>query len=172
MSKLWAVICAWLLVTAASASDELMAEQHHWQPIGESTFSVLFWDIYQAQLYSPDGRYRGIRGPLKLSLTYLRPLSAGQIVDATRRQWQRLGYLDAQAIEWLKAIATVLPDIGDREQLSFELLADGRAVLRHNHNILHHFPSDKVNERFLAIWLSPVNGYPRLTRELTGHSRS
>ena len=60
--------------------------------VGEARMEYLFWDVYDATLYTPSGiLYCPKQTPVKFTLTYLRDFDAKDIVKATNEQWQHLG---------------------------------------------------------------------------------
>ncbi|SDJ01630.1 Chalcone isomerase-like [Ferrimonas sediminum] len=136
--------------------------------IGESTFSVLFWDIYTAQLFNQDGRYQGLNGPLRLSLTYHRQIDANDLLEATESQWQRMGYQDAASRQWLQQMGLCFPDVDTGHTLSFYLAEDSSARLDWNGQRRCDFDRSEGNRQFLAIWLSQDSADPDFTRQLTG----
>ncbi|USD38329.1 MULTISPECIES: hypothetical protein [Ferrimonas] len=148
----------WLGLQSASALDR----------IGQSTFSVLFWDIYTAQLFNQEGRYLGLTGPLRLSLTYHRQIDAIELLEATESQWQRMGYQDAASQRWLQQMGPCFPDVDVGHTLSFYLAEDSSASLDWNGQRRCNFDSSEGNRQFLAIWLSRDSADPGFTRQLTG----
>ncbi|TKB49406.1 hypothetical protein FCL40_08725 [Ferrimonas sediminicola] len=134
--------------------------------VGESKLRVLFWDIYTARLYAPDGQYAGITPPLILSLTYHRRIDAEALMEATEEQWQRLGFIDRASRAWLARLAPCFPDVAPGDRLSFSLSEDGGAQLSYNDAPRCRFTPSAGNRRFLAIWLSPRSAYPGFTRRL------
>ena len=51
----------------------------------------LFWDVYDAVLFTPSGNYSAGTHPIKFKLTYLRDFEAKKIVKATNEQWEHIG---------------------------------------------------------------------------------
>lgn len=145
---------------------------NEWRRVGESSLSVLFWDVYDARLFSEDGRYDGISGPLKLTLTYHRKITATELVDSTREQWQGLDLWTAANQAWLARMKDQFPTVNDSDTLSFELAADNSAKLYYNQALLVALPAAQSNRDFLAIWLSPSGAYPKFTRRLIGNPKT
>ncbi|BDY03692.1 chalcone isomerase family protein [Ferrimonas sp. YFM] len=134
--------------------------------VGESKLRVLFWDIYTARLYAPQGQFTGISPPLTLSLTYHRSIDSADLVKATKEQWQRLDYQDPDSQAWLEQVASCFPDVSDGDNLSFTLAPNNRAEIEFNGELRCALPPSKGNSQFLAIWLSEQSAYPRLTNRL------
>lgn len=53
--------------------------------------------IYNSQLRTPDGRYRGLKEDQALIITYQRNIERQELVDATREQWRAQGILAREA---------------------------------------------------------------------------
>ncbi|WP_051215927.1 chalcone isomerase family protein [Ferrimonas futtsuensis] len=134
--------------------------------VGESKLRVLFWDIYTARLYAPNGQFTEIRAPLTLSLTYHRDIDASQLLEATRDQWRRLNFQDPDSLAWLDRVAACFPDVSDGDKLSFKLTPSNQAEIEFNGDLRCSLPPSKGNRQFLAIWLSEQSAYPRLTQRL------
>jgi hypothetical protein len=68
LSKLLLIVL-WLTTSASVASAERVPESY--RLVGAGRLSVLFWDIYNIQLWAPDGQYRPDQ-PFALELRYLK----------------------------------------------------------------------------------------------------
>ena len=60
--------------------------------VGQGQFSYLFWDLYQAQLYTANGQWSDYQqsAPVVLKLTYQRDISKADFIEATVDQWEHL----------------------------------------------------------------------------------
>lgn len=58
---------------------------------GEATLRYLGLPVYEAQLFTPSGRPLDWNDDFALQLTYLRAFSQGDLVEATLREFTRLG---------------------------------------------------------------------------------
>ncbi|SUP09328.1 putative periplasmic protein [Vibrio metschnikovii] len=157
---------------------EMRDAWHDWPVVGQATLSWLFWDVYHSQLRSPDGQYQKQPGqevathPLALEIHYLRTIRREQLLEATEKQWQKLGYSAENIESWMAQLSHLFPTVEKDQRLVY--LSDGQ------HGQLWYFPTptDKhvrgevidpqMNEAFLAIWLSPRSDYPRLRNQLVG----
>jgi hypothetical protein len=140
----------------------------HWLPVGQATLSVLFWDIYDASLYSDTGTFNQINGPLKLELNYFRNISQDEIIKETEKQWRKLKKLDQANKHWLTLVGPMFPDIKKGDQLSFTLQKDNSALLHFNQELIAKLEPSQSNSDFLAIWLSAQSSFPQVTKRLTG----
>ncbi|KEA61766.1 putative periplasmic protein [Marinobacterium lacunae] len=140
--------------------------------VGEARLSVLFWDIYDAALYTGDGRYRGISAPMLLKLHYLRAIERDDLIDATRDELQQVApELPAdQSDLHLKQLSRIWPsEIAPGDSLSFELTATG-GTFRFNEQPIGHIDDTRFAKAFIAIWLADDSSYPHLSRRLRGES--
>lgn len=139
--------------------------------VGESRLSVLWWDIYEAALYNPEGRYQGLQPPLLLKLSYLRDIDKDDLIDASRDELQRLqaeNGLDDRAIEkGLSDLRTIWPDIQEGDSLSF-YLQQGGSRFYFNDELIGQISNDRFAQAFIAIWLSDNSAYPQLSQQLRG----
>ena len=56
--------------------------------VGQTRLSVYFWDVYDATLYSPSGKYKQDERQALL-LAYLRDIKAKDLIETTEEEWQK-----------------------------------------------------------------------------------
>lgn len=134
--------------------------------VGKSKLRIMFWDIYTARLYAPQGQFTGIQPPLTLSLTYHRDIASGKLMEATREQWQKLNFLNPDSLAWLERVSSCFPDVSAGDKLSFKLMQGSQAEIEFNGELRCSLPPSEGNRQFLAIWLSDDSAYPRFTQRL------
>lgn len=144
------------------------AEQQPWKLVGEAKFSVLFWDIYEAQLFNNTGVFSGVKPPLQLHLTYLIDIKGKDLAKETRNQWQKMNIYDLADEDWLNKMETVFPDITENDSLTFFFNLDKSASLHCNNQLIHQFKTSPQISKFLDIWLSDKTSHPKLKDKLTG----
>ncbi len=162
--------------------DQAMWDQKMWQSwptVGKATLSWFLFDIYHSELTSPDGRY--LEGaditphPMALSIVYLRDITRQQLLEATAEQWQHLGYSPESQQPWLTQLQAIYPDIKEGERLVY--ITDGTTgEFRFYGNnkpgqLLGEVKNARLNDAFLAIWLSPQTEYPKLRAKLIGRRK-
>ncbi|NMP15192.1 hypothetical protein [Thalassotalea sp. Y01] len=162
-----ALVAVTLLVLTFTISA---LEQHSWRQVGKAKLEVLFWDVYQARLYTPDGNFKGIKGPLKLHLTYYIDIDGADLAEETGNQWQEMQFEHADNNTWLRQLKQVFPDLQENDSLTMVLDDNDVGYLLHNENLIYRFePSVQLNQ-FLAIWLSDKSTRPKLMTKLTGQN--
>ncbi|MBU1619428.1 MAG: chalcone isomerase family protein [Gammaproteobacteria bacterium] len=158
-----------LLMTAFFCSLSAQAIPGDIKLLGQGQFSYLFWDLYQAQLYTADGSWNGYQqsSPLVLKLTYQRKISKDDFIEATMDQWKHLqGKLSAQHKEWAGLLDRLWTDVKKGDQLSCVLLPDGTVQFYFNDKLLGDVTDPAFGPAFLDIWLSDKTSAPKLRKQL------
>ncbi|WP_163937650.1 hypothetical protein [Paraferrimonas sp. SM1919] len=158
-----------LIVIFSAFSYSHQQTYNDWKTVGSAKLKVLFWDIYTAELLTPDGRYSNLEQPLKLKLTYWRDIDRQVLTDETRNQWQKLGLYDQSDESWLTEINQLFPNIRKGEELTLVRLEDQQVLLLHQGIELARLENSQQVNDFFAIWLSENSNYPKLTKKLTGN---
>ncbi|MBB6523032.1 chalcone isomerase family protein [Pseudoteredinibacter isoporae] len=149
----------------ATASEKL-------QVVGSTRFSVLWFDVYDATLYSPSGRYQQEQYPLQLTLDYLRDISAQRLLNETRKQWKTVPDLDnTQREQWLAELSRVWPDINESDRLSFILHSEDKGEFRMFDESLGVIESPGFARAFINIWIGPHSQYPSQAKKLLGETK-
>ncbi|MDR7122925.1 chalcone isomerase family protein [Rheinheimera soli] len=158
-----------LLMTAFFCSLSAQAIPGDVKLLGQGQFSYLFWNLYQAQLYTADGSWNGYQqsSPLVLKLTYQRKISKDDFIEATMDQWKHLqGKLSVQHKEWAGQLDTLWTDVKKGDQLSCVLLPDGTVQFYFNEKLLGAVTDPAFGPAFLDIWLSDKTSAPKLRKQL------
>jgi len=135
--------------------------------VGETRLSVLFWDVYDATLYSPSGEYeKNERQALKLN--YLRDIDADDLIETTEEEWQKLELDSSEHDEWLTKLKDIWPDIKEGDCLLLLETKDGYAEFYQGEELLGTVESQEFTDQFLAIWLSPESRFKEERNELVG----
>ena len=136
--------------------------------VGQGRLSVFVWDVYDAALYAPGGRYERDR-PFSLSMTYLRSVEGSVItessIDAIRDQESLPERLEPI---WRRLLAGIFPDVTKGDILTGVYRADGTAVFYLNTKPLGVIEEPRLSRAFFDIWLSEKTSEPRLRKKLLG----
>lgn len=149
--------------------------QANWQLVGQGQFNYLFWDVYQARLFSADGRFSDYQQtkPLKLELTYQRDIAVADFVDATLDQWkQQHGQLSADKKRWGELLGTIWRDVKNGDRLACVYLANGHTEFFLNDKPLGLIEDQAFGPVFLDIWLGVNTTAPKLRARLLGQAKS
>ena len=139
--------------------------------VGQGAMTWMFMDIYQASLYSADGRYQRQEYPQALKIHYKKSVSKTSLVDATNKQWQHLALSTARYQPWLNRLNSLWPDIKKGDNLLFYVTKNGQGIFYHNGKRLGGINSREFSDAFLGIWLSKQTSEPVLRRQLIGEYR-
>ncbi len=135
------------------------------EKVGEARLSLLWLDIYDARLFSADGRYSAGDAPLLLELVYHRSISSEELVEETAKQLE--GRLEVSRSE-IGRLERLLPSVDSGDSLAFYLTAEGKGVFFFNQRYLGEMEDPAFNRAFIDIWLARDSEFPELTRRLTG----
>ena len=138
--------------------------------IGQARLTHLLFDVYDATLSAPQGRYDPA-GAFALTLTYHLDLRGRAIVDRSleeMRQQQR--WSEAQLRRWGEALTPIIPNVKDGDRLTGIADANGTARFYHNGRPVGTIADADFTKAFFDIWLGPRTSRPDLRKALLGHS--
>lgn len=139
---------------------------------GAARLKVLFWDIYESSLYTPDGTWsEGIR-PLRLDIRYLRAISALDLVKQTGKEWAEQGKSSPQHMVWQGELLSIWPDVTEGDVISLAIDPSGVSTFLFNGDAIGTIGDPQFGEDFAGIWLSPDTTRPALRRQLIGEAES
>lgn len=167
----WAVLLVWVAMAIVPA----MAQGQTWQAflpkaerVGSGEFRYWGFRIYDATLWSPQGRYQP-GGPFALSLTYARDVSREDIVQASIDQMRDLGFAVGNHPEWKRKLDDVMVSVKNGDTLTGVYMPGQGAVFFHNDRLTGQV-SEALANAFFAIWLDPKTSEPKLRQALLGES--
>ncbi|RUO73078.1 chalcone isomerase family protein [Idiomarina ramblicola] len=135
--------------------------------VGETRLSVYFWDVYDATLYSPSGKYNQDERQA-LMLDYLRDIKAKDLIETTEEEWQKLGLNSDSHEKWLTKLDSIWPDIKEGDCLLLVEKSNGAAEFYQGDKLLGEIDDNEFTEQFLAIWLSEESRFKSERNELIG----
>jgi hypothetical protein len=141
----------------------------NFQLLGKAKLSVLFWDIYESQLFTSDGKL-----PFSHScqyslfeITYLRDISKQELLESTIAQWQYLAIDENEYRSYLAVLEYIWPDIKVGDQLTL-LNKANISVFYFNQKKIGEIESKEFANLFLRIWLDENTSEPELRKQLLG----
>lgn len=162
-------LCSCLLAAALGPAGAHSAAEDDLLPVGEARLQVLLWPVYQSRLFAPGGSYDPDARPIRFEITYLRDISADDLVDRTRVEWDHLSLQHPQQEQWLTQLQNLWPDVQEGDTLSL-VLDESSSRFYFNDNLLGEMPDAAFGPQFLAIWLSPGTSRPELREALLGNA--
>lgn len=136
-------------------------------PVGHAKLKVLWFDVYHADLYSDDGTFNEIKGPLYLKLTYQRNIKKYDLLKETKIQLTMLES-DELVEPWIHRLNLLWPDIIKGDTLSFYLSPLGKGHFYHNGIYIGFMSDPNFGLNFMAIWLGKKSSFPKITKQLIG----
>ncbi|SIS75742.1 chalcone isomerase family protein [Neptunomonas antarctica] len=159
--------CA-LLLCSFAVSGKMLPQ--NWTRVGEAELSILWFDVYKAELLTPDGFYSDDNKPLILNLNYRRNISRKDLLQETRKQIQQFAGTE-QVDHWLNKLLQIWPDILKGDQLTFWLDSEGDGHFFYNKGWIGSLKDPAFSSAFIKIWLSDKSNYPDLAKQLRGEFR-
>lgn len=163
MNAIFKVLCICLLTTSCVAVAQISLTK-----VGDARMEYLFWDVYDATLFTTTGEYKLGDNPIKFKLTYLRDFAAKDIVKATNEQWQHLGKKQLTT-QYSDKLLAMWPNIKKGESLTLVTNKQGLSVFYHNDKHIGEINEPGFAADFLAIWLSENTSEPALRKQLLGN---
>jgi hypothetical protein len=146
-------------------------EPYAFQPVGSGDLRWLGMQIYNASLWSPDGRFDGVasRQPLALSLWYGRDFSRDELLRITGTAWRLLGESStAQQQAWLNELRKVWTDVAKGHNLTAVVMPGGETRFYDQQRALGTIADPQFGPAFLSIWLHPRSVVGDLRVDLLG----
>ena len=137
-----------------AAQEDLILLTNGWPMVGETRLKVMFWELYDVQLFTPSGTWCG-GPPYQLSLTYLRQGRTEQLVKRVADAWRRQGLDHPNRADWLAQLNSIWPDVSVGDNLVFILTATGMSGFWLNENFLGGVNDQDFGPMFGDIWLAP-----------------
>tara|TARA_R110000737_G_scaffold324376_1_gene337313 strand:- start:353 stop:976 length:624 start_codon:yes stop_codon:yes gene_type:complete len=143
--------------------------EHSFTLLGKAKFSVLFWDIYESQLLTSDGRhpFSNTCQHSLFEIQYLRDISKKELIENTVAQWQYLALDENEYRSFVPLLENIWPDIKAGDQLSM-LNQIGMTSFYLNEKKIGDIASLTFAKAFLSIWLDKNTSEPKLRKKLLG----
>jgi hypothetical protein len=140
--------------------------------VGKARFKFIFWDVFDASLYAPAGRYDPSK-PFVLALTYRRKISSEEIVDASLSEIRKQGPIDVSLTdEWKAQLAAFIPDVDNATTLSGVRTIEGHTRFYDNDTFVGVIDDRRFTTRFFGIWLGESTSYPLVRDQLLNKTSS
>ena len=166
-----------LSLVLALFSTQLMAAENcpipnqvQFEQVGKTRLKVLFWSVYDADLWTDSGTYQQFERRV-LRLNYLRDIAADDLVDTTADEWRRLGIeVTAEHQQWLTELRTMWPDVKKGDCIMLVEDEQGHTEFYNAKGSLGRIESDLFTDHFLAIWLAENSRFDDERKQLIGVS--
>ena len=144
---------------------------HNFETIGESTFSLFFWDLYKSKLMTTTGKY-----PISIEnkperlifvIEYLTDINRDDLIEHTIEQWQHIGLKESEYLKYVNTLKSIWPDITEGDSLAL-LIQKDKSEFYHNDKYLGGIDTPYFGQMFIDIWLSKKTSQPSLRKALLG----
>lgn len=160
-----------LIVNPKESLNNFIA-QHNFVATGETTFSLLFWDLYKSKLMTTTGDYPIAINNEKLifHIEYLADIKSSDLIERTIEQWQHIGLKESEYQKYVNTLETIWPNIAEGDSLAM-LMQKEESVFYYNDEYLGTIEDANFGQIFIDIWLSKNTSQPTLRAELLGASQ-
>lgn len=155
------------LMCTLSASSFASVLPEHWQRVGQAELKVLWFDIYHAELLTPNGEFQPADDDLLLRLTYQRDVRRAKLLKETAKELKRFAD-EPQIVKWLSELETFWPDVSRGDRLVFYITPEGQGHFFNNDEWLGVIKDPDFSQAFINIWLAEQSRFPKLAARLRG----
>ena len=163
-----ACVLGFLVAVPAYAFGQIETYVPAAEKVGEARMTYIFWDVYDATLYAPNGVWQE-NGPFALKISYLIDLDGQQIADRSAQEIRGQGFTDeARLAVWQDQMRKIFPDVSEGISLTGVNTDGGEAVFYKNDVEIGRIKDREFSRAFFGIWLSEKTSEPDLRRKLLG----
>ena len=139
------------------------------EKIGNTMFSILFWDLYQSKLLTTSGIYpiNEKKDKLIYEIKYLKSISSKDLIGRTVDEWVHLGFQPTSYQAYLPQLKKIWPDINAGDSLTMLMEQSGTSFY-YNNAYVGKIEGAEFGPIFLDIWLAENTSQPTLRNELLG----
>ena len=155
----------------AALPPPVAASRYGLEQVGRGELRWLGFGVYDASLWSADGRYAGATapGPVALSLWYQRKFTREQLIDITTGEWQRLGLGAPEArARWESELRRLWLDVERGDNLTAVVIPGRETRFYDATRLLGRIADPDFGPAFLSIWLDSRSAVRDLRAQLLG----
>lgn len=155
------------LVLSVELAHAAIDDERHDKLVGSMRMTYLYWDVFDARLYSQTGKFRKDR-PFTLKLTYLRNFKGNTIAKSSAREMQKQGLNNEKRIEWLQFMTSIFPDVIKGASLVGVVDKKRHTTFFYQDQKIGEIRDPEFAKWFFNIWLGENTSNPKLRRQLLG----
>ena len=134
--------------------------------IGNANYSFLFWDIYDAELYSASNKYNP--NELAIILKYNRSIDKETLIRETMNDIKEQKNISNQQEEdWKSLLESIYIDTKTNKKF-IAIKINNKSIFYYDDKKLHESFDQEFNELFFNIWLRSNSKNPNFTKTLLG----
>lgn len=159
-----------LSISPAIANNVVKKYIPNAEQVGKGRLSVAFWDVYDATLYAPYGRWDAYT-PYALSIRYFREIKGADIAKRSVEEMRKQGVADeVKLAEWGTQMFGIFPDVKNGSELTAVFTTQKSTNFYSNDKFIGSINGVEFGTHFFNIWLSEKTSEPELRRKLLGLS--
>lgn len=140
------------------------------EKVGTGRLSVVFWDVYDATLYAPNGKWDAHK-PYALSIRYFREIEGGDIADRSAEEIRKQGFSDEATLsQWQTQMRNIFPGVRSGSELTAVYTAQQSTNFYADGKPIGSIKNPEFSMHFFNIWLSEKTSEPELRKKLLGFS--
>ncbi len=152
----------------AEKPPELTSLPEAARKVGETEFRVLFWRVFDAELWSGDGAFAW-SAPFALTLTYARDFTSAQLTERTLEEMARIsGAPEASFKQFGRDFAACIDDVQSGDRITAVSVAEDKARMFQNGAERCTLQRSNLRQTFFGIWLSDTSSFPEASQRLRG----
>lgn len=174
MHKLILAIAAFALLAPGNANATEYIEKYipQAEKVGEGRLTYLFWNIYDAALFAPEGAWQKEK-PYALKLSYLMDIEGKKIADRSAEEMRNQNLAnEVEIATWHSQMKRIFPDVSEGTILTGVYTQNGDTVFYKDGSEIGRIQDPKFSEAFFGIWLNKQTSSPDLRRKLLGSAPS
>ena len=139
--------------------------------VGKARMEYLFWDVYDAELYAPEGVWRENQ-PFALSLRYLLELDGEAIASRSVSEIREQGFDDEATLDrWYELMRATFPDVDKNTRITGIMDQKKHTRFFKNGDLIGEVREPLFGKWFFNIWLSEKTSEPELRDRLLGANK-
>lgn len=159
-----------ILFSHHAVADISIAQQHidNAQLVGKARFKVLFWSVFDAELYAEDGEFSQDK-PFALSLSYLREIKGSEIVAKSLSEIKSQDSFTGEKLaSWKSELDSIIPDVDTSTTITGVQNNNFHTLLYENGTLIGEIKDPEFTRAFFNIWLGEKTSEPKLRSRLLG----
>ena len=134
--------------------------------IGSANYSFLFWNIYDAELYSTSNKFNS--NELAMILKYNRSIEKETLVKETINDIKEQKNISKEQEEkWKSLLESIYIDTKTNKKF-IAIKINNKSIFYYNNKKLHESFDEEFNQLFFNIWLRSDSKNPEFTKTLLG----
>jgi len=163
-----ACVLALIGITPAYALEDIQSYVPEAQKVGQGRMTYMFWDIYDATLYAPQGSWNNEK-PFALQISYLRTVNGKKIADHSAEEIRGQGFNDeVKLATWHAQMRRIFPDVDEGVSLTGVYTETGQTIFYRDDVEIGRINDPEFSKAFFGIWLNDKTSAPELRRKLLG----